>query len=95
MFSARIERKSEGDFLSCVAAERPRFERELERLKAFPIRCVIVETCWAKLEAGGWRSPEIVGRYIENLDVMRGGRFRLELQRRGKDSARQKQEDCG
>ena len=32
------------------------------------------------MQAGGWQSPEIVGRYIENLDVMRGGSFRLAMQ---------------
>jgi len=34
------------------------------------------------MQAGGWQSPEIVGRYIENLDVMRGGSFRLAMQQR-------------
>ncbi|MDV7341634.1 tyrosine-type recombinase/integrase [Terasakiella sp. A23] len=29
------------------------------------------------MQAGGWKSPEIVARYIENLDVLRSGSFRL------------------
>ena len=40
----------------------------------------------AIMQAGGWRTPEIVGRYIENLDVMRGGRYRLEQYRREQDA---------
>jgi hypothetical protein len=31
------------------------------------------------MQAGGWKSPEIVGRYIENLDVLRGGSYRLAM----------------
>ena len=31
----------------------------------------------AIMQAGGWKSPEIVARYVENLDVLRGGSFRL------------------
>ena len=33
----------------------------------------------AIMQAGGWKSPEIVGRYIENLDVLRGGSYRLAM----------------
>ena len=40
----------------------------------------------AIMQAGGWRTPEIVSRYIENLDVMRGGRYRLELYRREQET---------
>lgn len=34
----------------------------------------------AIMQAGGWKSPNIVGRYIENLDVLRGGSYRLAMQ---------------
>ncbi len=40
----------------------------------------------AIMQAGGWRTPDIVGRYIENLDVMRGGRYRLEVYQQERDS---------
>jgi integrase len=33
----------------------------------------------AIMQAGGWKSPEIVARYVENLDVLRGGGFRLAI----------------
>lgn len=51
-----IERKSLADLVSCCGAERERFERELQRLLAYPTRCVIVEAHWVTLTIGGWRS---------------------------------------
>ena len=33
----------------------------------------------AIMQAGGWKSPAIVSRYIENLDVLRGGSYRLAM----------------
>jgi ERCC4-type nuclease len=44
-----VERKSLPDL-------RERFDREIQRLLAYPTRAVIVEATWAELEAGGWRS---------------------------------------
>lgn len=58
-----IERKSLSDLVSCCAAERIRFEAELQRLLAYQTRAVVVEASWQDLEAGGWRSkisPESV-----------------------------------
>jgi hypothetical protein len=43
--------------------ERPRFDREVERLLAFPIPILLVESSWGEIELGGWRSkvrPEAV-----------------------------------
>jgi hypothetical protein len=51
-----IERKSLSDLIACCGTERERFERELQRLLAYPTRCVIVEASWHDLNAGGWRS---------------------------------------
>lgn len=51
-----LERKSLGDLISCVGPERERFEREIQRLLAYPTRAVIVEATWSHLESGGWRS---------------------------------------
>jgi DNA excision repair protein ERCC-4 len=49
-----VERKSLPDLLGCVGQHRDRFERELQRLLAFPARCVVVEAGWADIEAGAW-----------------------------------------
>jgi len=52
----RIERKSLGDLLACVGRERERFDREVERLRAYETRAIVVESTWSELEAGQWRS---------------------------------------
>jgi ERCC4-type nuclease len=54
--AAAIERKSLGDLLCCVGGERERFERELERLLAFPCRALLIESDWPEIERGEWRS---------------------------------------
>jgi DNA excision repair protein ERCC-4 len=51
-----LERKSLNDLICCCTSERERFEREVERLRAFPIRFLIVESSWQEIEAGAWRS---------------------------------------
>lgn len=51
-----IERKSLGDLLSCIGTSRERFEKELQRLLAYPCRAVVVETTWEFFQRGEWRS---------------------------------------
>jgi len=51
-----IERKSEADYLACCGVERDRFDRCTHRLLAYPVRAIVVETTWERLEAGDWRS---------------------------------------
>lgn len=51
-----IERKSLPDFVSCCGGERDRFQRELDRLRGWPISAVIIEASWADLLLGSWRS---------------------------------------
>ena len=51
-----IERKSLGDLLACVGRERARFDREVIRLVAYPVRALVVEATWPQIEAGKWTS---------------------------------------
>jgi len=51
-----IERKSLADLVACCGVERERFDREVLRLLAYPVRALIVEATWADLLAGDWRS---------------------------------------
>ena len=51
-----VERKSLDDLLACCGHGRDRFKRELQRLKAFRFRLLVVECDAADLEAGQWRS---------------------------------------
>ena len=53
---AAIERKGIGDLLSCIGQERERFDREILRLLAYPVRAIVIEATWAEIEAGQWRS---------------------------------------
>jgi ERCC4-type nuclease len=58
-----IERKSLTDFLACCGVERERFTREIQRLRSYETRAIIVEAGWDDLERGDWRSsirPEAV-----------------------------------
>ena len=51
-----IERKSLTDALACCGRERERFDREVQRLLAYPVRCLVIESTWQEIEAGRWRS---------------------------------------
>lgn len=51
-----IERKSLGDLLGCIGTSRERFDREVQRLLAYPVRAIVVEATWPDLEQGEWRS---------------------------------------
>ena len=51
-----IERKSLPDLLACVGVERERFQREIDRLRAFPSAALVIESSWEEIELGCWRS---------------------------------------
>jgi DNA excision repair protein ERCC-4 len=51
-----IERKSLSDLLGCIGGERERFDREVQRLLAYPCRGVVIESSWEEIEAGDWAS---------------------------------------
>lgn len=63
-----VERKSLGDLLACVGRERERFDREIMRLLAYPVRAVVVEASWEDLEHGEWRGElrpdQVVGSVL-------------------------------
>lgn len=55
--AAAIERKGSLDELAtCITAERTRFERELQRLKAYPFRRLVVIGSRGEIELGRFRS---------------------------------------
>lgn len=63
----RIERKSLPDLLACCGVERERFQREVERLLAFRVRILLIESTWPEIEMGGWRSKVSVESVIGSL----------------------------
>ena len=51
-----IERKSLADLVACCGGERDRFQKELDRLRGWPVNAIVIEANWADLEKGQWRS---------------------------------------
>lgn len=51
-----IERKSLDDMMGCIGTHRDRFEREIIRLKGYPVKCIVVESEWKTIESGKYRS---------------------------------------
>ena len=51
-----IERKSLPDLLSCIGTGRERFDKEVQRLLAYPVRALVVESGWQAIERGEWKS---------------------------------------
>ncbi len=57
--AAALERKSLDDLLGVVGAGRDRFERELDRLRAYPCRALLIESTWATIEMGQWSRSKL------------------------------------
>ena len=58
-----VERKELSDFIGCVTGERDRFRRELQRLRAYRYRAVVIEASMADIAGHQYRSnatPESV-----------------------------------
>ena len=57
-----IERKSLPDFVQCCGRERERFQRELDRLRGWPVSAVVLEFNWQSLEQANWRGKLTAGQ---------------------------------
>jgi ERCC4-type nuclease len=76
-----VERKSLSDCLGCVGVDRDRFEREIQRLLAYPCRALVIEATWEELEAGKWNSKvtasaalgSVLGWIARGLPVIMAG----------------------
>ena len=58
-----IERKELGDFIACCGQERERFKAELQRLKAYEARAIVIEADMGQIIQRAYRSrikPESV-----------------------------------
>ena len=51
-----IERKSLDDLGQCLGRDRERFERELQRLKAYQTRALVVECRWCDIVQGNYKA---------------------------------------
>ncbi|MDZ4848504.1 MAG: hypothetical protein SGI77_04370 [Pirellulaceae bacterium] len=59
-----IERKSLADFVMCCGSERERFQRELDRLRGWPVSAVVIEAGWGDFELAQWRS-RLTGKQVQ------------------------------
>jgi len=67
-----IERKSLDDWTGTVIRDRARFYRELERLRAYEFRCVIIEAGVREILAGRYKSmvrPSSVLGFVAEVAV--------------------------
>lgn len=58
----RIERKSLPDLVGCVGRDRDRFDREVQRLLAYPVRVLVVESTWEAIEGHQAAFPQWRGK---------------------------------
>jgi len=73
-----VERKSLQDLIQCVGKERERFEKEVQRLLAYPVRALVVEGKWAQIELKQYRGDvhpnaamgSILGWVAQGLPVL-------------------------
>lgn len=64
-----IERKADIDeFVSCVGGERSRFDREIQRMKPYPVKAIVVGCTFQDLIEGNWRPQvsinAVIGSFI-------------------------------
>jgi ERCC4-type nuclease len=73
-----IERKSLPDLVMCCGRERDRFMRELNRLRAYRYRAVVVEATYKKIQGGKWRSQLKPAHVIGSIASW-GAKFNIEF----------------
>jgi ERCC4-type nuclease len=62
-----IERKSLNDLLGCIGRERERFDREVQRMLAYPCRALVIEADWYEIETGEWRGEITPAQALSSL----------------------------
>lgn len=73
-----VERKSLQDLVMCVGRERERFDREIQRIMAYPVKALVVEASIAQIEAKAYRGlvepnavlGSIMGWMVKGLPVI-------------------------
>ncbi len=64
-----IERKSLQDLLGCVGRDRDRFKRELQRLRAYPYRLLVIEASAFEIASGDWRGKLTPSHVLGSLSA--------------------------
>lgn len=76
-----VERKSLPDLMGCVGVERERFEREIQRLLAYPIKALVVECHISQIQLKQYRShvhpnaalASLMSWQVRGLPIIWGG----------------------
>lgn len=71
-----VERKELSDLLNCLGSERPRFFRELERLRSYEAAAIVIESPLSAIAAGHYRSRISPQSAIQSLIAIQA-QFRL------------------
>ena len=71
-----VERKSLSDLIGCMTSGRERFEREMQRMLAFPQRGGVIESSFSEMARGEYRS-QLPGTTALNTLASWTGRFSL------------------
>lgn len=66
-----IERKGLQDFVNCVGGDRERFEKELERMKEYRHRAIIVEASQETICAGNWHGKTYPNSVLGSAESFR------------------------
>ena len=59
-----VERKSLSDYLGSIGNNRDAFEREMQRMLAYPYRALVIEANWDELEAGGYERSRMAPQSV-------------------------------
>ena len=73
-----VERKELSDILNCLGSERPRFFRELERLKSYEGAAIVIESPLSVIAAGRYRSRISPQSAVQSLIAIQA-QFRLPI----------------
>ncbi len=65
-----IERKSEGDLCGSIGRGRARFLREVQKMRQFGFRALVIESTRARIAAGDYRSKIIPASILSTLDAL-------------------------
>lgn len=76
-----VERKSLQDLIGCVGRDRERFDKEVQRLLAYPTRALVVEGYWIDIELQKYRGQvkpmaaigSLLGWMAQGLPVIMAG----------------------
>lgn len=67
--ACRVERKSLADLVGCVGSDRDRFDREVSRLLAYPVRVLVVESTWETIESHEPAVPQWRGKVTKEAVI--------------------------